>query len=270
MTCKDFPLFYSAQLDGQATDDELVTIQQHLRECIVCRRRAAEMRGLRSDLRALCAPPPSPELSRQIQITLRREAAEAEASAVRLSGLNVQIAGVGGGASWVEFRNDWFNWFDGLRAKIFSQGIGAVVSLCLFFFVVTEVFKQASRTLAQASDPPQGIAKDPLDEAIRYQALLKAALMPSPPPPALHTSDELEHAVASLQEGDVILTAEVRKDGRSTIMYIQPPNDPSVKEKLSTAMSQRGIFQGARPRQNTNPVAVVYLSSMTISGASSI
>jgi hypothetical protein len=48
------------------------------------------------------------------------------------------------------------------------------------------------------------------------------------------------------------------------------PNDPSVKAKLSTAMSQRGVFQGARPSRNTNPVAVVYLSSVTISGASSI
>lgn len=265
-------MLYSAQLDGRAADDEQVALQRHLRECIICRRRAAEMRSLRADLRALNAPS-SPELTGQIQLMLRREAAPAdEARSIRLSGLTVQLAGAGSGVDWVEFRNDWFNWFDGLRAKIFSQSIGTVVSLCLFFVVVTEVFKQAYRTLSAITEATseQVVSEDPRDEELRYQALLKAALLPAPPPPALNPSDDFRGAVAGLQGEDVILTAEVRKNGRVTIMYVVPPNDPTVKAKLSTAMMQRGIFQGAGHSRNTNPVAVVYFSSITISGSSSI
>jgi len=260
-------------MDGRTTAEERMTLDRHLRECLVCRRRAGEMRSLRDDVQSLAAPQPASDLTGRIQLLLRREAArarETEVCAVSLSGVNAQLAGAGGATNWVEVRNGWFNWFDGLRARIFSQSIGAIVSLCLFFVVVTEVFEQAHRTLALFAAATQIILADPQDEAIRHQALLKAALLPSPPPPLLKPSDEFRGAVAGLQEEDVILTAEVRKDGRATIMYIVAPNDPSVKTKLSTAMSQRGIFQGAGPSRNTNPVAVVYLSSITISGSASI
>lgn len=270
MTCRDFPLIYSAQLDGHAAEHEQIAVQRHLRECILCRRRAAEMRSLRADLRALAAPQPSPELTGGIQMALRREAAlarESEARAVWLSGLNAQFAGGGGGVDWIKFRTAWFNrfanWFVGRRAKIISQTIGAAVSLCLCVVVMTEVFKQAYNTLLLAADGTQAIFEDPNDEAIRHQALLKAALLPTPPPPALNPSDEFRGVVANLREEDVILTAEVRKDGGATIMYIVPPNDPSVEAKLSTAMSQRGIFQGAGHNQTTSTVAVVYFSSIT-------
>ena len=282
MICRDFPLIYSAQLDGHAAEHEQIALQRHLRECIACRRRAAEMRSLRADLRALAAPQPSPELTGQIQSRLRCEAAqalEAEARTIWLSGLRKQLAGASPQTSWAEFRNGWFNsfanWFDGLRAKIFSQTIGVVVSLILFFVVVTQVFKQAYQqayhTLVLAAtatqvifeDPNQAVIEDPNDEAIRHQALLKAALLPTPPPPSLNPSDEFRGVVANLREEDVILTAEVRKDGGATIMYIVPPNDPSVEAKLSTAMSQRGTFQGTGHKQTTSTVAVVYFSSIT-------
>ena len=85
-----------------------------------------------------------------------------------------------------------------------------------------------------------------------------------PPPPALNPNSEFQGVAASLSEGDVIAVAEVRKDGAAAnVTYPVPPNDPSVQEKLSTAMSQRGIFQGIKPNQFINPIAVVYLSSIT-------
>ncbi|MGE0131404.1 MAG: anti-sigma factor [Blastocatellales bacterium] len=264
MNCRDFPLLYSAQLDGHAAEHDQFALQRHLRECIVCRRCAAEMRSLRADLRALAAPQAEPELTRQIQRRLWGEAARsARTRPVSSQVRNVQSTG--SGISRVELRNFWFNtfanWLDGYRAKIFSQSVGAIVSLLLFFVVVTVVFKQA--TLALTTLATQTIFEDPNDKALRYQALLKAALLPSPPPPALNANDEFQGAVASLGEKDVILTAEVRQDGAATIMYVVPPNDPSVQAKLSTAMAQRGMFQGAKPNQNISTVAVVYLSSMT-------
>jgi hypothetical protein len=232
------------------------------------------MRSLRANLRTLAAPLPAPELTGQIQNRLRQEvAARARGRAARVPGR---------GISWGDVRRFWFNsfanWLDGRRAKIFSQGVGAIVSLPLFFFVVpavfkgahvvTEAFKQDHLTLTQpvlAPPPaPPAISQFRSDEALRYQAQLKAALIYPPPPPAFNPNPEFQGVVASLSEGDVIAVAEVRKDGgASNVAYFGPPNDPSVQEKLSTVMSQRGLFQGVKPNQNISPIAVVYLSSIT-------
>jgi hypothetical protein len=274
MICRDFPLLYSAQLDGHAAELDQIALQRHLRECAMCRRSAAEMRNLRANLRALAAPLAAPELTGRIQKRLRQEAAaRARSRAAHVPG---------GGISWGDVRRFWFNsfanWLDERRAKIFSQGIGAIVSLPLFFVVVSEVFKgahvvteafkQDHLTLTQpvlAPPPaPPAISQFRSDEALRYQAQLKAALIYPPPPPALNPNSEFQGVAASLSEGDVIAVAEVRKDGAAAnVTYPVPPNDPSVQEKLSTAMSQRGIFQGVKPNQNISSIAVVYLSSIT-------
>ena len=271
MICIDFPLLYSAQLDGHAAEHDQIALQRHLRECAACRRSAAEMRSLRADLRALAVPLADPELSGQIQKRLRLEASmRAEAMArIGLPHNTSQIAR--SEKIWLELRKFWFNsfanWLDGRRAKIFSQSVGAVVSLLLFFVVVTEVFTQAHsqayRTLALAALATQTIFEDPNDEDLRNQAILKTYLLPTPPPPPLNSNDELEGVVAGLREEDVILTAEVRKDGASKIMFVVPPNDPWVQAKISTAMAQRGTFQSASRHRNTSSVAVVYLSSIT-------
>jgi len=274
MICRDFPLLYSAQLDGHAAEHDQIALQRHLRECAMCRRSAAEMRSLRANLRALAAPLAAPELTGRIQKRLRQEAA----ARARRRAAHVP----GGGISWGDVRRFWFNsfanWLDERRAKIFSQGIGAIVSLPLFFVVVSEVFKgahvvteafkQDHLTLTQpvlAPPPaPPAISQFRNDEALRYQAQLKAALIYPPPPPALNPNPEFQGVAASLSEGDVIAVAEVRKDGAAAnVTYPVPPNDPSVQEKLSTAMSQRGIFQGVKPNQNISSIAVVYLSSIT-------
>lgn len=277
MICRDFPLLYSAQVDGHATEHDQIALQRHLRECAICRRSAAEMRSLRANLRTLAAPLPAPELTGQIQNRLRQEAA------ARARGRAALIPG--GGISWSDVRRFWFNsfanWLDGTRAKIFSQGIGAIVSLPLFILmvpqafkgaqVVAEAFKQDHLTLTQpvmAPPPaPPVIFQYQSDVASRYQARLKAALIYPPPPPSLNMNSEFQVVAARLIEEDVLLTAEIGKDGGAAkVTYYVPPNDPSVQESLSTAMSQRGIFQGIKPNQNTSSIAVVYLSSITTTG----
>jgi hypothetical protein len=265
MICRDFPLLYSAQLDGHAAEYDQIALQRHLRECVVCRRSAVEMRRLRTDLRALAAPLSSPELTGQIQMRLRQEAdARARIRPNLIPGL---------GINWNDIRRFWFNsvanWLDGRRAKIFSQGIGAIVSLPLFFVVVTEVFKQAYPIASAATSAAQTVYEDPDDKADRSQGLIKAALLPAPPPPILNPTYELVGAAANLRkEEDVIFIAEIRKDGGAAkVTYAMPPNDPSIQERLSTAMAQRGIFfHGVKSNQNTSPIAVVYLSSVTTTG----
>src|SRR5262244_2223856 len=96
MICIDFPLLYSAQLDGHAAEHDQIALQRHLRECAICRRSATEMRSLRADLRALAAPLPSPELTGQIQKRLRQEAA------ARAQLRSAQVSSVG--ISWSDIR----------------------------------------------------------------------------------------------------------------------------------------------------------------------
>jgi hypothetical protein len=263
MICRDFPSLYSAQLDGHAAEYDQAALQRHLRECIICRRSAAEMRSLRAALRALAAPPSSPELTGQIQMRLRQEAA------ARARVRSALIPGVG--ISWADIRRFWFNsfanWLEGRRAKIFSQSVGAIVSLPLFFIVVTEVFKQAYQTIPWPISSAQTVYANPDDNATRAEWMFRAALFPSPPPPVLNPTYELVGAAANLHDGDVILAAEVRKDGgASKVTFVEPPNDPSMQEKLSTAMAQRGLFHSVKPNQNSLPIAVIYLSSVTTTG----
>jgi len=268
MICRDFPLLYSARLDGHAAEHDQTTLERHLRECVMCRRSAAEMRSLRADLRTLAAPLLSPELAGQIQKQLRQEAA----ARTRVRSAQVPGVGISWGISWGDIRRFWFNsfanWLVGRRAKIFSQGIGAIVSLPLFFVVVTEIFKQAYQAApSPASASQAAVYEDPEGKSARSGSdrLLKAALFPSPPPPVLNPTYEFVGAAANLNEEDVILTAEVRKDGGAAkVTYVVAPNDPSIQEKLSTAMAQRGIFY--KPSHNINPIAVVYLSSITTTG----
>jgi hypothetical protein len=271
MICRDFPLLYSAQLDGHAAEYDQIALQRHLRECVVCRRSAAEMRSLRADLRALAAPRPLPELTGQIQMRLRREAeARARIRSSLIPGAGISRAGL----SWNDIRRFWFNsfanWLEGRRAKIFSQGVGALVSLPLFFVVVTEVFKQAYPTMPSSTSASayQVIYEDPDAKPESPEGLIKAALYPSPPPPVLNPTYELVGAAANLREEDVIMTAEVRKDGGAAkVIFVAPPNDPSIQEKISNAMAQRGIFfHGVKSNQPTSPIAVVYLSSITTTG----
>lgn len=263
MICRDFPLLYSAQLDGHAAEHDQIALHRHMRECAVCRRSAAEMRSLRADLRALAAPLPNPELTGQIQMRLRQDVA------ARAQILPAQVPG---GIGWGDIRRFWFNsvanWLDGRRAKIFSQGVGAIVSLPLFFVVVTEVFKQAYSAQVPTTPAPRTIFDDANAKALRYRdQIIKAALIYPPPPPMLNPTYEFVGAVASLSEEDVIFTAVVRKDGGAAkVTYVDPPNDPTVQAKLSTAMTQRGIFEGVKPNQNTSSIAVVYLSSITTTG----
>ena len=262
MICRDFPLLYSAQLDGHAAEHDQITLQRHMRECVVCRRSAAEMRRLRGDLRALAAGPSSRELTGQIQKRLRQEAA------ARALVRSAQVPGRG--IKWGDIRRFWFNsfanWLDGRRAKIFSQSIGAIVSLPLFFFVVIGVFKQTYPSVPSLTMESQAAYdQDAEDKAARSERLFKAALFPSPPLPVLNPTYEFVGAAASLREEDVISIVEVRKDGGAAkVWYVVPPNDPSIQAKLSTAMSQRGIFYKAN--HNIGSVAVVYLSSITTTG----
>ena len=250
MICTDFPLLYSAQLDGEADEREQLALQKHLRECADCRRRAAEMRCLRSELHALEMPVPSGnhktkiDLTSQIQAALRVEARAFE---------KVK-------RSRAELIDQW-------RTRLFSQGIGTLVSTALFVITLAGVMQPAYRTLALAEAlrevlvgyepaPPQAT-----DTGIQF----RMAIFQPPPPPVFTPSGELLNLGASLSEGDeVIATLKVSKDGRASVNEIVTPTDHATMTKFSTALTQQASFQPTPRRQITSPQAVVILSKINI------
>jgi hypothetical protein len=249
MNCREFPLLYSAQVDGRANEHEQAVLQKHLRECITCRRRAAEMRCLISDLRGLAElrllETQKQEMTAQIQATLDREA--------RLQ------------ASYARQRADLLDLW---RTRLLSQSIGTLVSMALFIVVLMNIFKPAHRAMALAQAATDVIWSNPSSEEIRHQALLKASLLQPPPPPVFSPSGELLNVGASLSaEDEIMATVKVRKDGRASIdQIVVSPSDPSVVTRFSSVMTQQASFQPARRNQHTSAEAVVIFSKVNISG----
>lgn len=241
MTCRDFPLLYSAQLDGHAAEAEQLWLQQHLRACVTCRRRAAELRTLRAELRALDTPPAQRALTARLQWALRAEARAQE----RLTRQR---------ADWVEV---W-------RTRLFSQGIGALVSMAVFLVSITGVLRPAYRALALGQAATEVIFAEPEGDDIK----LKVLLLQPPPPPVFSPSGELLNVGASLSEDDeIIATVKVSKDGRASInQIVGTQRDPAVVEKFSNVLIQQASFQPTRQKQTTSREAVVILSKVNISG----
>jgi hypothetical protein len=242
MTCQEFPTLYSSLIDGYANEHGQRVIQKHMRECSHCRRRAFEMRCLRSELRALEAPKPEQEMSTQIRAALQREA--------RLQ------------ASYAKERADWVDLW---RTRLYSQGIGAVVSVALILVVGTGILRSALRAFYLFQTTTEVIWQDPVSEEIRYQSLLKARLLQPLPPPTFSPSGELLNVGASVSDDYIIqVIVKVHKDGRASINQIDmPAYDPSVMTRFSNVITQRASFEPIR--RNRSEEAVVIFGKMNIS-----
>jgi hypothetical protein len=168
-------------------------------------------------------------------------------------------------ASYARERADWVDLW---RTRLYSQGIGAVVSVALILVVGTGVFRSALRAFSLLQTTTSVIWEDPISEESRYQSLLKARLLQPPLPPAFSPSGELLNVGASLPEDYIIqLTVKVHKDGRASINQIDiPAHDPSVMIRFSNVITERASFEPIRRNQNTSNEAVVIFGKMNISG----
>lgn len=246
MICQEFPLLYSAQLDGYADEREQMAVQKHLRECIVCRRTAAEMRTLRSELMVLEPPKPLPkslkaktDLTTQLQSALRVEARAHE-----------------------QVKRSRRDLIDVWRTRLFSQGIGALVSTAMCLVIFAGVMRPAYRTLSLAQAASEVIWEDEMANDIRF----KLWVYQPPPPPVFTPSGEILDIGADLAEDDVIIvTLKVRRDGRASINeMVSPPSDPTMMNKFSNALTLKASFQPNRGVQATSAEAVVILSKVDV------
>jgi anti-sigma factor RsiW len=243
MMCRNFSLNYSAFLDGRSSSDEQSALAEHLRSCAACRRTAAELRCVRSELSILGRQEPPADLSADILIALQREARRKALAARRHSDL-----------------------IDLWRLRIFSQSIGTVVSLALFILLTTSVFRPAYRALriartAAMVDDSQVVLPVPND------VLYRRLLLETPAPPIFNPSGAVLGFTESLsEEGIVIATVKVQNDGRASVKEaVGPPNDPKAVDRLSNALYRQASFPPAR-RKPRNPDAVLMFSKINISG----
>jgi putative zinc finger protein len=235
MDCKEFPLLMSAQVDGYAMEREQLEVQHHLRECPVCRWYAADLRCLRADLRALETPHPTnngPDLTAQIQAALQRD--------MRLYGNPVRR------------RQDLIDLW---MMRLFSQGIGTVVSMALFIFVVTAVFKPAYQALLAQVEPVVVVEEASVDPSIRYRVLI---LRPPPPPAFSPDAALLELGQNLPADGEIIATVKVNnRSGRAKLdQVVERPDGSGLADKLSAALYQKASFQPLRRREASNAVIV--------------
>lgn len=243
MNCREFSIKYSAQLDGHADDQEKSDLQQHLRQCLSCRRNAAGMRRLISDVRNLGDNGLSEDsrgMTRQIQSAVHREA--------RLQ------------ASYSRRRA---NFMDLWRTRLFSQGVGAIVSMAMFLMMAVGVLRPAYRALALAQAATQLILEESGTEEIR----LKLMLLAPPPPPIFNPNGELLGIGASMSEDEEIMaTVKVARNGRALVnRIVGPSTDPAIVSKLSNIINQSTSFHRVRRDQNASAEAVVIFSKVNIS-----
>ena len=243
MICRDFPVRYSALLDGDAGADEQAILETHTRTCLACRRAAGEMRSLCAELGALSRPQPGTDLSSQVIAALSREAR-----------LRAQAAGK---------RADKIDLW---RVRLFSQSVGTVVSLSLVLVVTFGVLRPAYRALAAAFPVIETTVEEyVVPGEVRFRVLL---LEPPPPPPVFNPSGALLGFSESLSEDDILIaTVKVRKDGRASLKALaETPRDPSALDRLSNALFRQANFQPSRHKQNSSPDAVLMFSKINISG----
>jgi len=243
MICRDFPVRYSALLDGDAGADEQATLETHIRTCLACRRAAGEIRSLCAELGALSPPQPPADLSSQVIAALSREARlRAQAARKRADKMDL-----------------W-------RVRVFSQSVATVVSLSLFLVVIFGVLRPAYRALGFAFPVIETTVEDyVLPGETRFRIML---LEPPPPPPVFNPSGALLGFSESLSEEDILIaTVKVRKDGRASIKALaETPRDPSALDRLSNALFRQANFQPLRHKRNNSPDAVLMFSKINISG----
>ena len=258
MTCKDFPRLMSAQADGCASEREQMELQNHLRECAACCRAAADLRGLRADLHALETPRPASALglepafggaglTAQIQTALRREARLVKSENRRRAD-----------------RRDWW------LMRFYSQGIGAAVSLLLFFFVALVILKPAYRALALAEAAQQVAFEEDFsgDTAIRFRVMIA-----QPPPPPAFSPDAalLELGVNMPADTEIIATVKVdNRNGRATLDYVvgqteTASDDSLLADRLASAFYAHASFQPPGRAGINSDNAVILFGKVNIS-----
>jgi hypothetical protein len=245
MTCQEFSLLVSAQLDGRTGAQEELQLQAHLKGCAACRHQAAELDCLRENLRRLQRPQPSVGMTSEILEALQLEA-RLQARAARQRADLIDL---------------W-------RMRIFSQSVGAVVSFALFFLLSSVILKPIYRAfeLGKAVATTAGVIED--SDEVKQLTLL---LMPPPPSPRpiFNPSGALLGFSESLSEEDEFIAAViVDQHGHASIKeVVDPPRDPAVITRLSDALFRQISFQPATRRGRfVRSDAVLMFSKVNVPG----
>jgi hypothetical protein len=223
MFCREVSLLLSTQLDHRMRPDQQARLQAHLSHCPECRLRSVQLRCLRDEMSRMPSRLPSAEMAAQIVASLQREARR---RADRLE-------------AW--------------QMRLFSQSIGACVSVAMLlllallvykpFYRAMELFKVVTETARIEME-----MKDS-DEVIKLALTLKPPL-PNNPRPDFYPSGALLGFSRNMPDNELIVAvAKVGEDGRAPIArFVEPPSSPELETQLSRALVQQVSFTPAARR----------------------
>ncbi len=221
MFCREVSLLLSTQLDHRMRPHQQARLQAHLSHCPECCLRAVQLRCLRDEMGRMPSRLPSAEMAAQIVASLQREARQ---RADRLE-------------AW--------------QMRLFSQSIGACVSMAMLLLLVLLVYKpfyRATELFKVVTETARTEMKDS-DEVIKLALTLKPPL-PNNPRPDFYPSGALLGFSRNMPDNELIVAvAKVGEDGRAPIArFVEPPSSPELETQLSRALVQQVSFTPAARR----------------------
>ncbi len=245
MFCREVSLLLSTQLDHQIHPYQQAHLQAHLSHCPECRLRAVQLRCLRDEMNQIPSRLPSAEMAAQIVASLQREARQRVQAARRRA----------------ECLEAW-------QMRLFSQGIGACVSVALLLLLAVLVYKpfyRAMELFKVVTETARGEFEHS-DEVIKLALTLKPPL-PNNPRPDFYPSGALLGFSRNMPDNELIIAvAKVGEDGRAPVArFVEPPSSPELETQLSHALVQQVSFTpAARHGRLISSDVVLMFSKMNI------
>ena len=221
MLCENLQFNLSLYSDDFLTDDERLTLKEHLAQCPLCRIKHTEFQNLRQDLRVMARP--------EIPLNLLSNIRTAVADAQQIDETTPIFI----------FKDNVKSWW---RTHLLSYSIATVASLVLGFALLSAMFPEQTGTeLARFNAPTESTtmladnrstmsSSEYADQLISYQA-------PSINPASALAAISKSIVRGKMTDDEVVVVADVFGDGLARIAeVVEPRNDRSAVRELEKAL----------------------------------
>ena len=253
MLCEETKPLFSLYVDDVLSLPARVTVDEHLRQCPVCRAGLAELRSIKQNLRALPRPLPPANLASAITGAL-----EIEAAARRIQpelSLAVRVA------QWLE-------------PKLMPYTVGSFASVILFiamfvglrphFVALHEAARRHDAVYLVAPQPGYNIYEPvtPEDYAAKRAPFTEQSprLNPGGALAALTRSNaHPNHSEPNEDADDMIVVADVFSNGSASLAeVVQAPRDRRMLHDFESALRQDAAFVPASLDRRPDTMRVVF------------
>lgn len=257
MSCTETQQSLSLYVDDQLALPVRVAVEEHLRECPVCRAEMAEMRAVSEGLRALARPAPPAELASSITDALLIEAAARRRQPVLPFGVRL--------ARW-------------LKPRLMPYTVGTFASLILFtlmFGALRPHLKALREIAAAAHEDERGNYKiiyvgidgegPDINEPITPELFAAQRSPFNNESPSLNPRGALaaltrSHTRGEAGDDDMIVVTDVYSNGRASLAdVVQPPRDRRMLDDFQDALQKNAAFVPASYDRRPHTMRVVFV-----------